>query len=108
MKLVDAAVSPGVAQRVTQGSGQAQSSERPTDVKDKVSVSTPTPRATDAETRAAVEAARSAVAGSRADRVEEIVNAVRSGQYYPSPKQIAQKLVSEAEVEARLRALLAK
>jgi anti-sigma28 factor (negative regulator of flagellin synthesis) len=69
-------------------------------VQDKVSVST--------VDSAAIEAARTSVSDSRSTRVQEVVNAVRSGQYYPSPQQIAQKLVSEAEVEARLRALLAK
>lgn len=75
--------------------------ERPAkEVKDKVSVSS-------SLDTGAVDAARAAVAASRNDRVQEIVAAVRSGQYYPSPQQIAQKLVSEAEVEARLRAMLA-
>jgi anti-sigma28 factor (negative regulator of flagellin synthesis) len=71
------------------------------EVKDKVSV------ASSHDPSAAVDAARAAVAASRNDRVQEIVAAVRSGQYYPSPQQIAQKLVSEAEVEARLRAMMA-
>lgn len=102
MKLSDAAVAPGSAPRVAQSSGQTKQLEaRPSeDVQDKVSVST--------IDSAALEAARASVSDSRSTRVQEIVNAVRSGQYYPSPQQIAQKLVSEAEVEARLRALLAK
>lgn len=102
MKLTDAAVAPGTAPRVAQSSGQSKQLEaRPVeDVQDKVSVST--------IDSAAVDAARAAVSDSRSSRVQEIINAVRSGQYYPSPQQIAQKLVSEAEVEARLRALLAK
>ncbi len=77
----------------------AETSEQKT-VKDRVSVSTP-------QQDAAVEGARASIASSRSARVAEIISAVRSGQYYPSPQQIAQKLVSEAEVEARMRAMLA-
>ncbi|MFO0599124.1 MAG: flagellar biosynthesis anti-sigma factor FlgM [Myxococcaceae bacterium] len=87
---------PGAATRIAQGSPSASK-----EVEDKVSVSR-------RHEEVAVEAARASVAAGRADRVQEIVAAVRSGQYYPSPQQIAQKLVSEAEVEARLRALMAK
>ena len=55
---------------------------------------------------AAVQAAVASVASSRSARVQEIVAAVRSGQYYPSPQQIAQRLVSEAEIDARIRAMM--
>lgn len=90
-----AATTPTAAPKV------AQAEARPAkEVKDKVSV-------TSSPDSGAVDAARAAVAASRNDRVQEIVAAVRSGQYYPSPQQIAQKLVSEAEVEARLRAMMA-
>lgn len=91
-----AATTPSAAPRV------ASPDRASKEVKDKVSV-----EASSKLDSGAVEAARAAVAASRNDRVQEIVAAVRSGQYYPSPQQIAQKLVSEAEVEARLRALLA-
>jgi anti-sigma28 factor (negative regulator of flagellin synthesis) len=58
--------------------------------------------------QAALEAVKSAAASGRAARVQEVINAVKSGQYYPSPQQIAQQLVGEAEVEARLRAMLTR
>lgn len=93
-------VVPSATTRVAQGSGQAEQVEKKP-VEDKVSVSSPAEQA-------AIDGARAAVSSSRASKVQEIVNAVRSGQYYPSPQQIAQRLVSEAEVEARLRALMAK
>lgn len=92
-----AASTPSAAPRVAASTDRSSK-----EVKDKVSVAS-----TSAADSGAVEAAKAAVAASRNDRVQEIVAAVRSGQYYPSPQQIAQKLVSEAEVEARLRALLA-
>jgi anti-sigma28 factor (negative regulator of flagellin synthesis) len=102
MKVQDSplTVVPAATARVAQGSGQTEQVEQK-QVKDKVSVSSP-------REEAALDAARSAVASSRSARVQEIISAVRSGQYYPSPQQIAQKLVSEAEVEARIRALMAK
>ena len=94
MKVSDAALSaaPAVSTR------NAQSAEQK-EVKDRVSFSTP-------QGEAAIQSARATVDATRAARVEEVVNAVRSGQYYPSPQQIAHKLVSEAEVEAQLRALI--
>ncbi len=102
MKVQDSplTVVPAATARVAQGSGQTEQVEQK-QVKDKVSVSSP-------REEAALDAARSSVASSRSARVQEIISAVRSGQYYPSPQQIAQKLVSEAEVEARIRALMAK
>lgn len=97
MKVHDSAISavPTVTTR-------AASAARPEEeVKDKVSFTTPQQEAT-------IQYLRATVAPSRANRVEEVVSAVRSGQYYPSPQQIAQKLVSEAEVEVQLRAIMAK
>lgn len=101
MKIQESPLSvvPSATTRVAQGSGQAEQVEQKP-VEDKVSVSTPAQQA-------AVDAARQSVSSSRSAKVQEIITAVRNGQYYPSPQQIAQKLVSEAEVEARLRAILA-
>ena len=95
MKVTEAALAavPAVSTRSAQSAEQKE-------VKDRVSFSTP-------QGEAAIQTARAAVDANRASRVEEVVNAVRSGQYYPSPQQIAQKLVSEAEVEAKLRAMMA-
>jgi len=90
---------PNVASKAAQGAEQKEVAAKGT-VKDKVSVTTP-------QQQAAIDGASASIASTRSARVQEIVSAVRSGQYYPSPQQIAQKLVSEAEVEARLRAMLA-
>ena len=96
MKVSEAALSvvPAVSTKVAQSAEQKE-------VKDRVTFSTP-------GQEAAINTARSIVDSNRASRVEEVVSAVRSGQYYPSPQQIAQKLVNEAEVEAHLRALMDK
>lgn len=85
------------APRVVNGSGQADGAEQKPAVNDRVTISTP-------QQGAAIDALR-AVSTNRAMRVQEIINAVKSGQYFPSPQQIAQQLISEAEVEARLRAM---
>lgn len=54
----------------------------------------------------AIAAAQAAAGTSRLARVQEVVNAVKSGQYFPSPQQIAQKMVSEAEVNTQIRTLM--
>jgi anti-sigma28 factor (negative regulator of flagellin synthesis) len=54
----------------------------------------------------ALRAAQAAASASRAQRVQEVISAVKNGQYYPSPQQIANQLVSAAEIEAKLRALM--
>ncbi|MCU0700539.1 MAG: flagellar biosynthesis anti-sigma factor FlgM [Myxococcaceae bacterium] len=88
---------PLAAQRAASSSEKAPTSA--TEPTEKVSVSS----SSDA---VALRAAEGAAAASRAQRVQEIISAVKNGQYYPSPQQIANQLVSEAEIEAKLRALL--
>lgn len=86
---------PLAAQRAAAPAEKAEASSGP---KEKVSV-------TKAEASVDLPAAQATGAASRAQRVQEVINAVKNGQYYPSPQQIANQLVSEAEIEARLRAL---
>ncbi len=85
---------PLAAQKAAEGSEKSEVKGP----KERVSVSAP-PEIDVASTAAAA-------AASRAQRVQEVIAAVKSGQYYPSPQQIANQLVSEAEIEARLRAIL--
>lgn len=94
MKVSDTslAVVPAATSRAAQSAEQKE-------VKDRVSVSTP-------QGEAAIRTAMTTMDPSRATRVAEVVNAVRNGQYYPSPTTMAQKLVSEAEVESQLRTIL--
>lgn len=88
-------VVPAVATRIAQPAEQKE-------VEDRVSFSTP-------QQEAALRSLKTLASDpARAARVDEVVNAVRSGQYYPSPQQIAQKLVTEAEVAAQMRDLLEK
>ncbi len=53
----------------------------------------------------AIAAAQAAAANGRFAKVQEVINAVKNGQYFPSPQQIAQQLVNEAEVDSRMRAI---
>jgi anti-sigma28 factor (negative regulator of flagellin synthesis) len=86
---------PLTAQRAAAPAQKAEASEGP---KEKVSVS----KAAEVD----LASAQSTAASSRAQRVQDVIAAVKSGQYYPSPQQIANQLVSQAEIEAKLRALL--
>jgi anti-sigma28 factor (negative regulator of flagellin synthesis) len=102
MKITETPVAvPAAATRVVAGSGQADAPADAPAAKDKVSITTP-------QQEAALAAVQAMVTSSRAQRIQEVINAVKSGQYYPSPQQIAQQLVGDAEVEARLRAMLAR
>ena len=55
-----------------------------------------------------LEAVKSNLPADRAARVRDIAQAVKKGQYQPDPQQIAEKIVDQAELEARLRAMLDK
>ena len=44
----------------------------------------------------------------RGARIQEIAQAVKKGHYSPNPQQIAERIVDQAELEARLRSLLTK
>ncbi len=84
---------PAATTKVVSGSGQADAlDQKKPVVADKVSIT-------------ATSVGLSA--SDRASRVQEVINAVKNGQYYPSPQQIAQELVSDAELEAKLRAIVA-
>ena len=43
---------------------------------------------------------------NRNARLEQLESAIRAGQYQPDASQLAEKLLSAAEIDARLRALL--
>jgi anti-sigma28 factor (negative regulator of flagellin synthesis) len=94
-------VIPAATPQVVSGSGARADVEAGAKVepRDKVSV----PAAQDA---AALHAVQASLAYGRAARVAQIISAVKNGQYYPSPQQIANQLVAEAEVSARLAVML--
>jgi anti-sigma28 factor (negative regulator of flagellin synthesis) len=68
--------------------------------KDRVSV-----RATD-EAASAAAVARQAAGGRRAARAEQLEAEVRSGGYHPDPTRVAEQILADAEVDARISAMM--
>lgn len=59
-----------------------------------------------AQVAAAATAARQAVGNDRAVRLEAIEAAVRQGAFKPDPSRIAQRILDDAELTAKIQALL--
>src|ERR671926_343736 len=53
-----------------------------------------------------VQVARMRAGGARSARLSQIEAAVRGGHYRPDPGQIAEQILSAAEVDAQLQAML--
>lgn len=58
------------------------------------------------EAEAAVAAAHRAAGGRRAARAERLEAEVRSGAYRPDAGRVAEQLLADAEIDARISALL--
>jgi anti-sigma28 factor (negative regulator of flagellin synthesis) len=58
------------------------------------------------EVDAAVTTARVSVAAARPGRLKDIEALVRAGQYHPDPSRVADEILNDAEIEARLQSLL--
>ncbi len=58
-------------------------------------------------TRLTIEAARRVATQQRSVRLEQLEAAIRSGNYVPNASQIANQLLASAELDAKLRAMLA-
>jgi negative regulator of flagellin synthesis FlgM len=56
----------------------------------------------------AVQSARRTAGGDRAARLERLEASVRSGSYSPDPSRVAEQILSDAEVDARLQAMLSR
>jgi negative regulator of flagellin synthesis FlgM len=56
----------------------------------------------------AVGAARRSAGAERSARLERLEAQVRSGSYAPDPSRVAEQLLSDAEVDARMQAMLAR
>jgi len=54
----------------------------------------------------AIATARDALGGARAARLEQLAAQVKSGGYKPDPNQVANQILSDAEVEAHIQAML--
>jgi negative regulator of flagellin synthesis FlgM len=55
---------------------------------------------------AAIGEAMQGVGAARTERLRAIENAVRQGTYRPDPQRIAQQILNEAEISAKVQALL--
>jgi anti-sigma28 factor (negative regulator of flagellin synthesis) len=55
---------------------------------------------------ASVSAARRSTGTDRASRMKELEASVRSGSYAPDPGRVAEQILSDAEVDARLKAII--
>lgn len=61
-----------------------------------------------AKVAAAVAQAAAAAGSARASHLQAIEAAVRQGTYRPDPQRIAQEILDDAELAARLQALLSR
>jgi negative regulator of flagellin synthesis FlgM len=59
-----------------------------------------------AKVAAAIGEAMQGAGSARAERLRAIENAVRQGTYRPDPQRIAQQILNEAELAAKVQALL--
>jgi negative regulator of flagellin synthesis FlgM len=59
-----------------------------------------------AQVQAAADAARHALASERAVKLEAIEAAIRQGAFKPDPQRIAQRILDDAELTAKLQAML--
>ena len=58
------------------------------------------------EVDAAVTMARASTTAARPGRLKDIEALVRAGQYHPDPSRVADEILNDAEIEARLQSLL--
>ena len=69
----------------------------------------PKDRVTVHESRAAqasVGAARHAASANRASRLKDIEQQVRAGNFKPNPSRVAEEILQDAEIDAKLRQLI--
>jgi len=82
------------------GAKKAARPDRELEVEDKVTVSEAT------DIAATVSSAQLAASADRSQVVQALAVAVRQGNYKPDPQRIAQQILEDAELIARLQALL--
>ncbi len=54
----------------------------------------------------AMATSKASVAGGRAQRLQNLEAQVRAGNYHPDPSRVADEILQDAEVDARLQALI--
>ena len=58
------------------------------------------------EVEGAVVAAKASAGGGRAAQLQRLETQVRSGGYQPDPSRVAEQILADAEIDARLQAML--
>ena len=58
------------------------------------------------EVNATIASARQSAGGARAARLERLEAQVRSGGFRPDPSRLAQQILSDAELEAKIQSML--
>jgi negative regulator of flagellin synthesis FlgM len=57
---------------------------------------------------ASVPSARRSAGSDRAGRLQQLEASVRSGSYAPDPSRVAEQILSDAEVDARIQAMISR
>jgi len=58
------------------------------------------------EVEVAVSTAKASQTASRPERLKALEARVRAGEYHPDPSRVAEEILQDAEVDARLQSLL--
>jgi anti-sigma28 factor (negative regulator of flagellin synthesis) len=58
------------------------------------------------EVKASASAAQASAASGRSARLKDLEQQVRAGSYHPDPTRVAEEILQEAELEARLQTIL--
>jgi anti-sigma28 factor (negative regulator of flagellin synthesis) len=58
------------------------------------------------EVESAVSAAKTSQTADRPQRLKALEARVRAGEYHPDPSRVAEEILQDAEIEARLQSLL--
>jgi anti-sigma28 factor (negative regulator of flagellin synthesis) len=74
--------------------------------RDRVTVGASTARP--ADSAVAVAAARRGAGAERSARLDRLGAQVRSGSYAPDPSRVAEQILSDAEIDARLQAMVSR
>lgn len=101
MKITEASQIKALAPSKLPEAGRTQSAARE-DQGDRVSTDD------SAKVAAAIASASQAASAGRSEKLQAIEAAVRQGTYRPDPQRIAQEILDEAELAARLQALFTK
>jgi hypothetical protein len=64
------------------------------------------PATTPRDVDLAMATSKASLAGGRAARLQDLEAQVRAGTYHPDPSRVADEILQDAEIDARLQALI--